>query len=260
MCEEAAQDPYLYILKLYVQYLKGLFNFMSTGEFHWEPDDEVSEIIIRGEAPLNPEVVGKKPAITVVLGPSQFQGIGIDNLVSQELSTGVKIHTDLMSGFIVVYCLAESDTTAMRIAHMVANFTRAQRNLLESPGGFHAIARPAATINSPSPPGALIAGDPIGLIMVQVNIPFQFQWTWKVTPKQLRSLRSLDLITKERRASDYEYASPVRLERVELAMSTAPVYVRRIGGRFAIRPQEIAVTQGISPFQKTSLRPFGEEE
>ena len=253
-------DPFLYVQRLYVQYLQGLFNFMPEGHWHWEPDQDVTEIIIRGEAPLNLQTVGKKPAITVVMGPSQFQGLGINNMLEKNLSTGRTVFTDLLSGHLVVYCLAESDVIATRLGHLVSFYTRAQRELLESPGGFFAIARPAPTMNTPSPPGALVQGDPEGLVMVQVNIPFQFQWTWSTEPLQARSMRSLDLITRGSRASDFPYTSPVKLERVELAMSTSPVLVRRISGGDAPRPRTVVVHDGQDPFQISGLRPFGEQE
>lgn len=257
--EGRGEDPYLYITKLYVQYLQGLFNFLPDGCFHWEPDAEVSEIAIRGEAPLDMRTVGKKPAITVVMGPTSYMGLGIDNMLSTNMTTGEKVRTDMMVGHLMAYVLAFSDIIAMRIAHIVSHHTRAQQRLLESVGGFHSIARPFPTVNSPSPPGALVAGDPEGLVMVQVNIPFQFQWTWSTTPRQSQSLRSLDLITANERASDYPYTSPARLEKVELAMSTIPVLVRRISGGYARRPVTIQVGEGISPFQVSGLKPFGEE-
>lgn len=261
LCEGIGEDPYLYILELYVRYLQGLFNFLPAGNFHWEPDYEITEIIIRGEAPLNPEVVGKKPAITVVLGATSFAGIGINNTLEYDFATGREVRTDLMSGNLVVYCLAQSDIIAQRLAYIVAHHTRVQQRLLEGEGGFHMIARPnGCQVNSPSPPGSLVAGDPEGLVMVQVNVPFQFQWTWSTEPRQARTQRSIGLITEERRASDYDYASRARLEKVKLAMSTSPVLVRRISGRYALRPKIIEVHPGQDPFQISGIRPFGDEE
>lgn len=258
--EGIGEDPYHYVTKLYVQYLQGLFNFAPSGCYHWEPDQESTEIVIRGEAPLNMETVGKKPAITVVLGPTSFMGLGIDNMLSVNMTSGERTRTDLMVGHLIPYVLAFNDTVAMRIAHMIAHYTRAQQRLLESPGGFFAIARPFPTVNSPSPPGALVSGDPSGIVMVQVNIPFQFQWTWSSLLGHPANTTSLDQITGNERASDHAYASLSKLERVELAMSIGPVLVRKIHGRYASRPVTIQVTDGIRPFQVSGLRPFGDEE
>jgi len=244
---ERGDNPLLYAQKLYVRFLQGLFNFNAAGCLHWEPgDDEKSEILIRAEAPLNLKTAGKRPAITVVMGPTQFQGLGIDQMMSMDLRSERRVHADLVSGHLVVYCLAETDVVAQWIAHLVVHGTLVNRRLLEGSGGFHQIARPAPSVNAPSPPGGLVVGDPQGLVMVQVNLPFTFQWTWSTEPTAPAKARSLDMITQERRASDYPYTSPSTLEKVELAMSTEPVLVRRLTGATATT---VTVSDGIDGLQ-----------
>jgi len=255
------EDPFYYILRTYLQYLQGLFNFMERGHFHWEPDLEKTEIVVTAEAPINMEVVGKRPAVAVILGPTQPANLAIDNMIDFNLTTNRRVRTDLYSGYLVPYCLADSETVAMRLAHIVSHYTRVHQRILESRGGFHQIARPAPTINAPSPPGALVQGDPQNLTMVQVNIPFHFQWTWATSPsRQAPQDRSLDMVTAMERAMDFPYSSPARLERVRLAMSTKPVLVRRITGGYAARPQTIEVGEEQVDFQESDLRPFGEGE
>ena len=242
---ERGNNPLLYAQRLYTQFLQGLFNFNPVDCMHWESDDERSEIIIRAEAPLDLRTAGKRPAITVVVGPIQYQGLAIDQLMFMNMWTERKVHSDLISGHFVVYCLAESDVVAQWIAHVVTSDTMVNRRLLESRGGFHQIARPAPSQNSPSPPGGLVQGDPQGLVMVQVNIPFTFQWTWSTEPSAPSKDRTIEMITQERRASDFPYTSPSLLERVELAMSTNPVLVRRLGATTTT----IRVTDGTDGFQ-----------
>lgn len=263
------EDPGVYALRLYVQYLQGLFNWLPVGTFHWEPDEEISEIVIRAQAPLNTEVVGKRPAITVVMGPYQYMNIGIDNLLSMDSRTGARIRTDLMSGHLVVYCIANNDIVAMRLGHLVAHHTRVNQRLLESAGGFHAIARPAPMVNAPSPPGQLVMGDSEQLIMVQVNIPFQFQWTWGTSPKQPTQFRSLDLVTASRRASDYDLHVPQTVTSIRLAMSTSDVLVRRVRNSSIVnrsnglptdnRPAVDAIHSGTEDFQISGLEAFQDE-
>lgn len=258
------EDPMVFSLRLYVQFLQGLFNQTPVGTFHWEPDNETSEIVIRGEAPLDMSVVGKRPAITVVMGPAQYQGLGMDNMLSYDPKTGKRVRTDLMSSIFSVYCLAESDIIASRLGHIVSHFTRLKQRLLESPGGFYAIARPAPSVNAPSPPGQLVMGDPSGLVMVQVSIPFTLQWTWASTPLQNPSDTTLDQITQHRRASEYEYSAPETVQHLRLAMSTDTVRVRKIKGGpnplngllYQERPETINVNSGIEDFQISGLEAF----
>jgi hypothetical protein len=103
------EDPIYYFHRLYVQYLQGLFNFMPIGHFHWEPDEEETEIVITGSVPLNPTVAGKRPAIAVTMGPVQWSNLGFDNMLEYSFRTGKKTRADMMSGHLVVYCVTESD-------------------------------------------------------------------------------------------------------------------------------------------------------
>lgn len=241
-------NPIVYATRLYVQFLQGLFNYNPVGCYHWEPDREVTEILITAEAPLNLDVAGKRPAITVVMGPHQYQGLGIDNMMQFDLRSERRVRSDLMSGHLVAYCLSETDIIAQHLAHLVIHGTRVNQRLLEGEGGFHQIARPAPSQNSPSPPGSLVAGDPKGLVMVQVNIPFTFQWTWATTPTAPSSDRSISMITQERRATDFPYTSSNTLEKVELAMSTTPVLVRRPNAGGSVT--SITVSDGLDDLQR----------
>ena len=89
-------DPDLYFLELYVAFLQGWFNCLPLDhEFHWEPDLEHSHVAIRGEAPVDYEVMDARPLITVIWGPSMTQAMGIDNFVSRDEDTS--LHTDMES-------------------------------------------------------------------------------------------------------------------------------------------------------------------
>jgi len=259
--EGLGEDPERHMTTIYVRYLQGLFNFMPQNHFHWEPDLEHTEVIITAEAPLEKQVVEKAPVITVVLGPTQWQGIGIDNMLSLKLSDSTRKRTDLCTGYFAVYCVAGNDIVARRIAQAVANHTRMHQRILQSSGGFHQIARPAPSINAPSPPGALVNGDVKGLIMVQVNIPFSFQWTWETSvSRQSPHLRSLDMILQEERAVDYPYASPSTVETIKLSISSRPLVIRRINKR-GVTPSAASVEVGtpISQFQISTLKNFPTE-
>lgn len=222
-------SPEIYALRLYVQFLQGLFNFNPTGCWHWEPDDSESEIVIRGQAPLQSTEIGKRPAITVVLGQIQDQGLSINQFAFAKRGQDLEYFTDLKVGHMIVYCVADNDIIAATIAHVVQHGTRINQMLLESAGGFHQIGRPGMSLHPASAPGGLIAGDSVGLVMVQLDVPFSFQWTWSKQPKTPERRRSLDMVTEFPRASDYPYPPPSPLTRVELAMSIGSVTARVLG-------------------------------
>lgn len=259
--EGLGEDPERHMTTIYVRFLQGLFNFMPQNHFHWEPDLEHTEIVITAEAPLEKQVVEKAPVITVVLGPTQWQGLSIDNMLSLDPHNNKRQRTDLCTGYFAVYCVAGNDVVARRIAQAVANHTRMEQRLLEGPGGFHQIARPGPSINSPSPPGSLVNGDVKGLVMVQVNIPFTFQWTWQTTPsRQAPQQQSLAMILQEERAVDYPYSSPSTVETVRLAISTRPLTVRRINKKGYPPADVVEVGTPIEQFQLSVLNTFPSEE
>ena len=260
-------NPHLYALRLYVSFLQGLFNQLDHGTFKWLAEPDKSEIAIVTQAPINPELVGRKPVIVVLEGPYQGMGLGINNLQHYDALKGITRRTDLESSSFIVYCVADTDVIAKFLAGIVARYTRAKQRLLESPGGFYAIARPAPSVNTPSPPGALVPGDAKGSVMVQVNIPFQFQWTWETRPYQNPSNRTIEQITKHLHASDYEYTEAETVEHVSMAFSIEPVRIRKIrGGRnplngllFQQQPVTVEVTEGVEDFQTSGLEEFQTE-
>lgn len=259
-------DPDLYFLELYVAFLQGWFNFLPLDhEFHWEPDLEHSRVAIRGEAPVDYTVMEARPLITVISGPTATQSLGIDNFVSRNGETN--LHTDLESGTFVVYAVAHGDIQAKRLARMVMHATRSSRKLLEGPGGFHSIGRSQISINSPSPPGSLVMGAPenTDLVMVQLNIPMQFQISWSVgLGRSAPQHRNLDMILQQPRARDYEYTPPVELTEIQLGdpnwsesqtagVNLRPRTVRIIRGPAGANPYTVQLGEGIDGFQQSDL-------
>ena len=256
--EGLGPDPDRYFIKLYVAFLQGWFNFLEEDHpYHWEPDDKRAGLWIGAEAPIRHEIVQARPAITVMMGPTATAAIGIDNMVSTNLSTHETLRTDLEQGHLVVYVIARNDIEATRIARLVMTATRAHRNLLEGEGGFFQIARGPIGRNSPSPPGALVPDAPeSSLRMVQVNLPCSFQVSWKTWPnRQSPQHRSIGQILNQRRAQDYPYVAPQVLERVHLSASVRPVQVRVIHGRYGLRPVTVQVGEKVEDFQQSDLTP-----
>lgn len=251
---DRADSPREYYLLLIVRFLQGLFNFMPQDHFRWDPDEEKTQITITGDAPLNRTVVEAHPALVVVPGPVQNLHIAVGNLLAANLVTDVMTYTDLYDGAFAIYAIAQSEAVAMRLAEIVDSQMRAHRPLLERPGGFHKIAHQIFTQN-PSPPGSLVQGDPESLVMVQVSVPFLYQWTWRTSPnRQDATYRALDMILQEVQARHFPYKERETIERVTLKVSVLPRYRRRIGGVYALRPSQDQVQDGISVVQQIDLR------
>ena len=260
--EGLGPDPDRYFLKLFVAFLQGWFNFLPAEHpYYWTSNDQGGRIWIGAEAPVKSEIVQQRPGITVVWGPRQTQGLGIDNMVRSNIGTHQTLRTDLESGFLVVYAIAKNDLEATRIARLVMTAVRGSRQLLESSGGFFQIARHPMSMNTPSPPGALVPGAPTSdLRMVQVNIPCSYQLSWETgIGRQAPQHRNIGQILAHANASEYAYLPPEVVERIDLSLSIRPVRVRVLQGRFSPTTRTTLIGDPLLDFQSTNWDPQEQE-
>jgi hypothetical protein len=212
-------DPDRYYLELFVAMLQGWFNTAvePNHEFYFEPHIEQTKLHIRGEAPVQYETFHKACLLTCVWGPSMSQNMAIGDFAFQR-EDGTMVYDRLESGTIVVYAVAQSMVQAKRLARAAHMAALTARHMIERPGGFHSVARQPVTLNSPSPPGALILGAPEHneLVMVQINIPVEFQINWSIgVGRSAPQSRNLAMVL-EPRARDYLYPQPEVLRELHL--------------------------------------------
>lgn len=260
--EGLGPDPDRYFLKLFVAFLQGWFNFLPDDHpYHWTSRDQGARIWIGAEAPVKSEIVQQRPGITVVWGPRQTQSLGIDNMVRSNIGTHTTLRTDLESGFLVLYAIAKNDLEATRIARLAMTAVRSSRKLLESPGGFFQIARHQMSMNTPSPPGALVPGAPTSdLRMVQVNVPCSYQLSWETSVgRQAPQHRTISQILAHANASEYEYTPPTEVERIDLSLSIRPVRIRVLQGRLSPIPRTTLIGDPLPDVQSTSWNPQEQE-
>jgi len=186
-----ADNPLEHLIRLCLIFAQELWKEAPTGNFKWDPDDAVSEIVITDDAPIEPDVIEKRPAIVSVRSQCGWAGIGLDQLMSLSIRTGERVHTDLISGNITLNCLSRVKTEAELIAWVTANHFWVLKYILMKLG-FHKIGEQIQVLSA-SPPGAIVSGDTEGeIINVPVVIPFHFQHTVKVSEEGLRVLNKIE--------------------------------------------------------------------
>lgn len=198
-----ADNPLEHLVRLCLIFLQELWKEAPSGNFKWDADETASEIVITDDAPIEPQVVEKRPAIVSVRSQCGWAGIGLDQLESLSIKTGERVHTDLISGNITLNCLSRIKTEAELVAWVTANHFWVLKYILMKLG-FHKIGE-QIQIGAASPPGAIISGDTEGeIICVPVVIPFHFQHTVKVSEEGLRVLNKIE------QTITVEMASPSR--------------------------------------------------
>lgn len=249
-------DPTLdekeYYLDLMTRFLQHAFSSLPpTNMFYWHPDEETTKIVINASPPLNPSVVARYPAVVVCLGPVSTIQMGINDFSHRQFSTGTDTFLKMRQAYFTIYAIAKSPHVAGNLSNKIQIMIEAERALLESPGGFHHIARaPGISENEPSAPGQMVPGDPNGPTMIQVNVPALWQRGYSVTPARLPERTLADILDhpSERNIPSVPrndlHTIRVRLdrapERVGIVRGGLPSTVEIVSGRRGIADLVIA--------------------
>lgn len=183
--------PLRHIRVLYVTFLQGLFRHAPRGSYHWDENEDESEIIITNENRLDQEVVEKKPAFTLTRGPISFFGMGIDDRVTEDFQTGAKEKAILLPGTMTINAISRVELEAEDLAWVAAEHVWLLRDLFMKAGFYEANRAPQ--IGSPSPAGSIIAGDSGDeFTVVPVSVPFQVPRNSKFTPLGKQIVRGIE--------------------------------------------------------------------
>ena len=175
-------DPLNYAVRCFIAFLQTIFEKAPKGAFHWSPDFASTEIVITEESPINLESVEKKPVISVIEGPIQFNSTSLDDMVRIDPKTGEEFHTDLLPGTMSLNCLSRVRQEARFIAWISARTIWNLRKLFIRETYFQELGR-GISIGSVTPAGALVQGDTEGEWHVcTVTCPFFLQWSDSITP------------------------------------------------------------------------------
>jgi len=226
------EDPMTFYLRVFVRFLQIVFGTFDRGQYHWDKDDALTEIIIQGESRVTTEVFEKRPAIIVAMGSiansnvfmDQFAGPLLDGsefTPNLDTQTGTRRHVDLVSGSVVYNVLSSVEIEARRIAWTAINWTRGlKRSLMKT--GVHRICEDFQ-IGAPSPPGALVQADPTEIILVPVYLPFFFMNSWNVEPTDKTLLKEVTLAL----TSELQYPAPGAVAVRGAGMHGRPVHYDR---------------------------------
>ena len=176
------EQPLLMMRKQVLNFLQGLFEQQSVGSFQWHESLEESEIVITDESPIKLEVVGKRPALSVVRGTIAWGQTSIDERQEENMLTGQRKHTDLIRGTLSINCCSRVDLESEYLGWIVANHMWILRRLIMKGTPIHEFGR-GQQVGSPSPAGAIVQGDTEGeWINTPVTVSFFLQTSSSVKP------------------------------------------------------------------------------
>ena len=187
------EDPLAHYTNVFIRFLQLLYATFEPGNYRWNPDENITEVVITDQSPIARETVEKMPAIVVMRGSAQPGNIVLNDFSSSDMKTGRHSYTDLISATMTFNCISRVGREAQRLAstsHMMVQ--RLKRDLLRG-GNIHHIG--PITMGAESGPGSLVSGGPgdPGLIVVQTTVPFYYQDFWSVEPADKVLLKGIDV-------------------------------------------------------------------
>ncbi len=183
--------PLRHVRVMFIRFVQGLFYEAPKGCYHWDEDEQKTEITITNEQKLDPEVVHKRPAITFTRGPVSFYSLGIDDLLQYEMDIAKKTKGVLVPGTMAINCVSRVPQECEDLAWVVAEHIWLLRDLLMRAGFFEIGRMPQ--IGSPSPAGSIVAKDQGDeFTVVAVSVPWQFSRTSSITPLGKRIVSGIE--------------------------------------------------------------------
>ena len=175
-------NPLYYSSRVILGFLQGLFNANEPGRYHWDPDPELTEILITDQAPITTQAVNIRPAIVAMISPATYANISMNSLLHAD-HTNRREFVDLISSTVTLNCLSKVAVDAHRLAWFTGSMMKAHRHFLQKAGPFHEIAKDITFLNE-TPAGALLRDSADGgTINCSVMIPFRIAHKWAVTEK-----------------------------------------------------------------------------
>mgnify|MGYP000942948664 CR=1 FL=1 len=158
---------------VFVGFVQGLFNSAPNGCYHWEPDENDTEIVIQDEGVLRSETVAKRPGVSIVRGPLQFSTLSLDDMEKYDMDIGRKTKSVIVSGTMVINCVSRVSLESEKIAWIVAEHIWLLRDYLLRAGLFDT--GRGAQLGAPSPAGSIVADDKGDeFVVTPVAMPLQF--------------------------------------------------------------------------------------
>ena len=176
------EDPLNYMIRAFIAFLQTIFEEAEPGHLHWSSRFEDTEIVITEENPIGLDALEQRPAISVIMGQTRFNGTSMDDLQGIDMTTGMETHTDLLPGTMSLNCLSKVRQESRFIAWICARTLWNLRKLFIKETHIHDVGR-NITITPTTPAGALAQGDSVSeWVSTSVMIPYFLQWRDQVTP------------------------------------------------------------------------------
>lgn len=215
-------SPFVQIIRRTVEFIQGLHAQCPAGSYRWcpgelgSPDENESEIWIGADNPVRSDIIGKRPAITVLRGAASFQGVGIGDRAFYDPRTGGMVKMDILPTTLMVNVLSRFPLEAEQLAWFEAQHIWAlRRELMKNQSGIMFVGQ-RPSISPPTPAGSLVAPDTEhNWTVVSVSFPAYLQHATTTIPTGKKILNGVDV------SAEVLSGRPTRPKGVEAVQGTA---------------------------------------
>lgn len=204
--QQYAGSPLVRVQRTLVSFIQGLFAQCPPGAYHWQSpsergaqDTDDSEIWIGGESPVNPEQVGKRPAITVARGAAAFQGIGLGDQAFVDLRTGAVARMDMMPVTFSVFVLSRYPVEAEDLGWFVLRHIWSLRDEIMKGNENILYVGNRPSLSPATPAGGLIGGPDTehNWVAVGITLPVYLQYSSTTMPLNKRILSGMTVTGRQ---------------------------------------------------------------
>ncbi len=190
--------PTFQVVRHFVDFLQWRFHKLPPGAYQWRPEDGgsmsgegQSEIYISADTPIDPAVVGQRPAVSVLRSQAAYNGVGMNDRAYVDMQTGAEVKMDLLPTTIMVNFLSMLPVEAERLAWYGQEqiWTFREEIIKTLPCLLYTGQRPS--VSAPSPAGSLVMSSDYEWTVVVVAIPTYLQHTTTKMPLNKAILNSM---------------------------------------------------------------------
>ena len=191
------EDPLTHVSRVYQFFLRTVFAAMpkGAGRYHWTNDPETTEITLVDKGPVGSEIIELRPAIITQRTDVAWQGMTLDQRqVGPEPATGERQHADMVSGSMLLHCIAKDGVVANRVASLVIFAITKFRRELTRLGNFHQVL-PGLTASQEQPATSAMvdSGDSdFDFVEVLVQSPLHMRDEWLISTLDQDVLESIE--------------------------------------------------------------------
>lgn len=185
---QVPDDSLFQATRAWLIWLQGMFRTRPSGFQRWDPNMDMTEIVITDQNPDKIEKTNTRPIVATARGPATWAGTSTGQSIRHDLASPRTTYTDLIGTSMTLSVVAREGLEAQNLAYFIFRMIPVFKESIQRLGRIHAIGT-NITLTQETQQGALVPGSSSPeWKMVQIIIPFFVQDVITADEKDFYSL------------------------------------------------------------------------